>query len=342
MPAFIKTDADERIWARAKAYAHESYPDLTEDDDNFWKITTSIYKKLNGSKMNKKASTILSRVLSKTAYVPLTPAAEMAMQPEAEEQGGMPVPPPQDGGGMPPMDPAAMPQAAAPIQTVPGPNGEPIDQETGFIVVDPQNGIELEPMSGLLFIKPIGEFMTQDGQPIPPEQAEQIIMQANQMGAPQDSAPGAAPMDPAMMGAEQMPVPEAPTTAPVSDPAAAEAMMAGQPMIDPQTGLPIDPNTGMFATMGAAPAGMGGALPEGDLEQLIPGLQTFVEKYDKTVDRQDKLNKRMLSELSGTRTDLQGLRREIQQNNDNQDTLLVRLENLLNVIESLFGAHKRD
>ena len=52
MPAFIKTDADERVWSRAKAYAHESYPDLTEDDDNFWKITTSIYKKMRGKKKN--------------------------------------------------------------------------------------------------------------------------------------------------------------------------------------------------------------------------------------------------------------------------------------------------
>jgi predicted nucleic acid-binding Zn-ribbon protein len=37
------------------------------------------------------------------------------------------------------------------------------------------------------------------------------------------------------------------------------------------------------------------------------------------------------------RTDIQGLRREIQTLNDNQDALLSRLENTTNLIEQLLG-----
>ena len=121
----------------------------------------------------------------------------------------------------------------------------------------------------------------------------------------------------------------------------AQAMAGGQ-SIDPQTGLPIDPVTGMFANTEAPVPGAseGGALPEEDILQDMPGLAEFMTKYDKDSNRQDKLNKRMLHELAGTRTDLQGLRREIQQSNDNQDTLLVRLETLANLIESLVGTRK--
>lgn len=41
---------DEDKWADAKRAAHESYPELTEEDDKFWKIVQSIYQ--NMSKCN--------------------------------------------------------------------------------------------------------------------------------------------------------------------------------------------------------------------------------------------------------------------------------------------------
>ena len=46
MPAFIKTQKDEKIWSRAKSLAHKSYPDLSEDNEDFWKLTNSIYHKI--------------------------------------------------------------------------------------------------------------------------------------------------------------------------------------------------------------------------------------------------------------------------------------------------------
>ena len=298
-----------------------------------------------------KNSKRIMNVLQKLAYVPLTPAAQEAMPPQ--------------GGGMPPMDPAMAGGAGAPpmpmdpsmgsgmpmpppqqggagIQTVPGPNGEPVDPETGFIVVDPANGVELEPMTGLLFIKPAGQFVTPEGQPVPMEQATQMIEAAMSQGG------GMPPMDPAMAGgagAPPMPMdpsmgsgmppqgaPEMAGGMPPMDPAAMQ-MASGGPMVDPQSGLPLDPSTGMFAPTPAQGAEMG-AGTEGGLAEAMPGFEEFIDKYDQTVDRQDKLNKRILHDMSGTRTDIQGLRREMQQLNDNQDTLVARLENLLNLIEA--------
>ena len=82
--------------------------------------------------------------LKKQAFVPYTqeamnppapqgggPAAAGAMPPEVAQQ------PPTEGAGAPPAQ-------AAPMQIVQGPNGAPVDAETGFIVLDQQLGIKLE------------------------------------------------------------------------------------------------------------------------------------------------------------------------------------------------------
>lgn len=357
MPAFIRSEKDEIRWAKAKRLARKNYKNLSENDSNFWAITTSIYKKLNGGNMKKTASSRVLNVLRKLAYVPLTPAAQEAMQQQPPMDPAM-----MQGGGMPPMDPSMMggqpsmpPQGGgAAIQTVPGPNGEPMDPETGFIVVDPANGIEMEPMTGILFVKPTGEFMSPDGQPIPPDQAMSMIEQAAQQamqqggvppmdpsmgGAVDPTAGGQPPMDPAMMGADPSMMGGAPMDPSMGsgmpmDPAA--QMASGGPVIDPQSGLPIDPSTGMFMQQPSAEGGV-----EGGLEAAMPGFQEFVDKYDKIADRQDKLNKRMLHDLSGTRTDIQGVRREIQQLNDDQDTMLARLENVLNLLEQMLGGGVR-
>lgn len=45
MPSWMK---DEGKWSEAKAAAKKQYPDLTEKDDRFWAIVTSIYKKMGG------------------------------------------------------------------------------------------------------------------------------------------------------------------------------------------------------------------------------------------------------------------------------------------------------
>jgi hypothetical protein len=241
-------------------------------------------------------------------------------------QGGMPMPP---GGG-------------APIQTVPGPNGEPIDPETGFIVVDPQQGVEQDPMTGILFFKFTGEFATPDGQPMDPQQAQMAIEQAmQQVGGmtPQGGDPAAMgggmpmpPMDPSMMGGAPMD-PNMQGGDPNAAPPAADPAAAQQPTIDEQTGLPMDPETGYYVSQGA---------PTGDpaSDEMIPGLEQFMAKADKVNDRQDKAIKRMTSEMVGTRTEIQGLRRDIQQVNDNQDTALARMENMLAMLESIISSQQ--
>lgn len=314
MPAFIKTEQDEKIWARAKATVRQQYPDVSEDSDKFWALTTTIYKSMNrGNKsMKKSASGVVARLMAKKAYVPLTPAAQEAMAgQQAPPQGGMPPQDPSMMGGQPPMDPSMMGQGSPamppmpmdpsmmggqppmdpsmaqgqqmpPIPVVSGPNGEPIDAETGFIVVDFAQGIEQDPMTGILLNKYTGEFMTPEGQPIPPEQAMQMMGQGG--GMPQQGDPsmmgGQPPMDPSMMGGQPPMDPSAmpPQGGMPMDP----SMMQGQPMmqqtasaedpmammgqgmpmqappiqgefneaagmqVDPNTGMPIDPATGML------------------------------------------------------------------------------------------------
>ena len=315
MPAFVKTKKDEEVWARAKARVKEQYPDISEESDRFWALTTSIYKSMNkgSNNMKKSASGVVARLMAKKAYVPLTPAAQEALAgQQAPPQPGMPPQDPSMMGGQPPMDPSmmgapapAMPpmpmdpsmmgqggqppmdpsmmqdpsmiggqqMQAPPIPVISGPNGEPVDAETGFIVVDFAQGIEQDPTTGMLLSKFTGEFMTPDGQPVPPEQAMQMM--GGQGGQPpmdpsmmQDPSMmgGQPPMDPSMMGA---PAPAMPPqgqsmmqqTASAEDPM---AMMGGQGMpmqpppiqgelneaagmqIDPNTGMPIDPATGML------------------------------------------------------------------------------------------------
>ena len=47
MPAWLRAE-DEDKWAKAKAAAKESYPDLSEEDDKFWAIVATIFKKMGG------------------------------------------------------------------------------------------------------------------------------------------------------------------------------------------------------------------------------------------------------------------------------------------------------
>lgn len=423
MPAFIKTQRDEQVWSRAKEQVRKQYPKLSEKDDNFWALTNSIYQNMNkGDKksMKKSASGVVARVLAKKAYVPLSPAAQEAMQgAQQPPQGGAPAQdpammqggqPPMDPamaqqGGMPPMplqegDPAAMDPAMmqqggqmpmpeqggepTPIPVISGPNGEPIDAETGFMVVDFAQQIEQDPMTGILLNKMTGEFMSPDGQPIPPDQAMQMLEQASaqaQGGMPPQGGEQP-PMDPAMMqqgGGAPIPpqqggAPVPPEGAePMQQTASAEEdammaqqqqMMAAPPVqgqyneaagmqVDPNTGMPIDPSTGMLidvatgnlidpSTGQPVQAGAGVPAQDGDamsavsqLFEAVPGLQEFIANAPKQLEAQDKTLSRVMHDNSAVRTDLQGLRREVQKVNDNNDTLLTRLDNMLNIVEQI-------
>jgi hypothetical protein len=85
-----------------------------------------------------------------------------------------------------------------------------------------------------------------------------------------------------------------------------------------------------------APGAPAGGLEEG-IESTMPGFEAFVDKYEKLSDRQDKLNKRMLHDIAGARTDLQRMGRELEQVNDNHDVILARLENILGMLERMLG-----
>ena len=47
---------------------------------------------------------------------------------------------------------------------------------------------------------------------------------------------------------------------------------------------------------------------------------------------------KLMHEVAGYRTDVQGIRREVQKNNDNMDTMAARMENILALVEQLLGS----
>ena len=341
-----------------------------------------------------------SHGLAKQAFVPFTPAAqEAAMNPQMAgapmpAAGGMPMGPadPNAAGGMPPM-PAdmsggvPMPQGGMPqgnggmqIQMVPGPNGEPIDAETGMIVLDPQQGIEVDPNTGISLNRSTGEFVGPDGQPLPPEQAMQLIAQAAQPAAPvtggmPQGGGGMPPID--MMNAgqsvmQQTPMPDATGGAvpmqqmAADDPMANPADMLGAPiaagaqppmpagqvdpalgmMVDPTTGMPIDPATGnlidpttgqMVSPATGQPAAPVSAMADGQDSEANDELAELLKDTDRALETQDKNMHRVTQEVAGMRADIQGLRRQIQQESDDKETLLARIDNLVNIAETVLN-----
>jgi hypothetical protein len=54
MPSnLVQNKGDEAAWAKAKKAAHDQYPDLSEDEDRFWKITNAIFQKISGGSTEK-------------------------------------------------------------------------------------------------------------------------------------------------------------------------------------------------------------------------------------------------------------------------------------------------
>jgi tetrahydromethanopterin S-methyltransferase subunit B len=283
--------------------------------------------------------------LQKLAFSPFTEDAQMAAQQGGQPpmdpsmmQGGMPMDPAMAQGGMPAQG------APAPIQTVPGPNGEPIDPETGFIVIDPQQGLEQDPLTGILFSKFTQEFMTPDGQPMDPNQAmqmiEQALMQQQGGGMPADPAmmQGGMPTDQAM--AQEQP-PMAPAPAPQQGAGQTFDPSTGQ-MIDDATGMPVDQATGMLidpATGQMIDPNTGAVAPGAQQMPMFddPEIMTQVQEVLKEVPNMAKELSRIEKQDNRLRTDIQGLRREMQTMNDNQDALLSRVDNAVALIEQLLG-----
>ena len=284
--------------------------------------------------------------LMKLAFSPFTQDAQMAPAPAPAPmppQGGMPMM--QGGAPAPAPAPAPVPQT---IQPVPGRNGEPIDPITGFIVLDPAQGIEQDPLTGIIVNVMTGEFMTPDGQPMDPNQAMQMIEQA-QMQA----QGGQPPMDPTMMqgGAPApapAPMPPQGAPAPMPMPKQANAGQTFDPttgqLIDDATGMPVDQRTGMLIdpSTGQLIDPNTGAIAPGQQQLNMfedPEIMAQVQDALKEIPGMAKELARVEKQQNASRTDIQGLRREIQTLQDNTDAVLQRIDNTAALIEQLLGAN---
>ena len=195
-----------------------------------------------------------------------------------------------------------------PIQIVQGPNGEPLDANTGFIVLDPQQGIEQDPLTGIIVNMSLQEFATPEGQPLDPQQAIAMIEQARQAqggGMPQQGGgmppQGGAPMTPPM-----------PPPMPQAAPGQSFDPSTGM-MLDDNSGLPVDPNTGMLVDPSTGQqidpnTGMPAQAPVGDMPFTEdPEIQA---QLSDSMKRSEKLEKSVstLSRNMNLPHDLQGVR----------------------------------
>ena len=68
MPAFVKNSHDEKLWAKAKVQVHKQYPELSEDNDRFWKLCNAIFHMMAG-KIEKSFASLLQELDALTAPV---------------------------------------------------------------------------------------------------------------------------------------------------------------------------------------------------------------------------------------------------------------------------------
>lgn len=324
--------------------------------------------------------------------MPMDPSMQQGMPMDPSMMGGAPVDPAMaQGGGMPPMpmDPnmaaqgdmppqgAGMPpQQGAPqqpIQIVPGPidpsTGQPIpvDAETGMIVLDPANGVEMDMNTGIVFMKFTNEFYTNDGQPLDPNQAMQMIVEAaagpvdpNQQqqdmaqiqqmqaqsdammnpGMPAQGGGAPMPMDPSMMqgapmdpnamaqgGMPPMPVDPSMMGGAPADPAAMSP--AADPAAMAQQAAPVDP----------AAAGMpmfdNTAEIQGTLAQLMQMQEDqarIQSEQQADIDAANKLSDNTNKVVKKLMDSTNALRREISAYHDNNERLAAEIESLLDAL----------
>ena len=319
--------------------------------------------------------------------MPMDPSMRQGMPMDPSMMGGAPADPSMmQGGGMPPMpmDPnmaaqGGMPPQGAgmpprqPIQIVPGPvdpsTGQPIpiDAETGMVVIDPANGVEMDMNTGIVFMKFTNEFYTNDGQPLDPNQAMQMIVEAaagpvdpNQQrqdmaqiqqmqeqsdammnpGLPPQGGGAPMPMDPSMMQG-----------APMDPNAMAQGGMPPMPM-DPSMlgGAPVDQAamppaadpaavTQQAAPVDPAAAGMpmfdDTAEIQGTLAQLMRMQedQARVQSEQQAdIDAANKLSDNTNKVVKKLMDSTNALRREISAYHDNNERLAAEIETLLDAL----------
>lgn len=307
--------------------------------------------------------------------MPMDPSMQQGMPMDPSMMGGAPVDPSMtQGGGMPPMpmDPsmaaqggmppqgAGMPPqqgATQPIQIVPGPvdpsTGQPIpiDAETGMIVIDPANGVEMDMNTGIVFMKFTNEFYTNDGQPLDPNQAMQMIVEAaagpvdpnqqqqdmaqiQQMQAQSDAMMGQGmppqgapmppeqgmPMDPSMMGGAPMPMDPSMMQGGMP-PAAPAAQQPPAPPVDPAAaGMPMFDNTAEIQGTLAQLMQM-----QEDQARIQSEQQADIDAANKLSDNTNKVVKKLMDSTNA-------LRREISAYHDNNERLAAEIESLLDAL----------
>jgi hypothetical protein len=52
MPSSVKNERDERLWDEAKKVVRDSYADVEEGSDRFWKLVQGIYQRMKGERPN--------------------------------------------------------------------------------------------------------------------------------------------------------------------------------------------------------------------------------------------------------------------------------------------------
>jgi septal ring factor EnvC (AmiA/AmiB activator) len=72
-----------------------------------------------------------------------------------------------------------------------------------------------------------------------------------------------------------------------------------------------------------------------------PEVQKTLSDIMKRNERTDKQVASLARNINATRTDIQGVRREVAELNDNQDVVLQRIDNLLSLIERLLGGQQQ-
>ena len=321
--------------------------------------------------------------------MPMDPSMQQGMPMDPSMMGGAPVDPSMaQGGGMPamPMDPAMaqggapsqgapMPSqqgVAQPIQIVPGPvdpsTGQPvpIDAETGMIVIDPANGVEMDMNTGIVFMKFTNEFYTNDGQPLDPNQAMQMIVEAaagpvdpNQQqqdmaqiqqmqaqsdammnpGMPPQGGGAPMPMDPSMMQGAPMD-PNAMAQGGMSAMAMDPSMMGGAPANPAMTPV-ADPATmsQQAAPVDPAAAGMPMFDNTADIQGTLAQLMQMQEdqariqsEQQADIDAANKLSDNTNKVVKKLMDSTNALRREISAYHDNNERLAAEIESLLDAL----------
>ena len=323
--------------------------------------------------------------------MPMDPSMQQGMPMDPSMMGGAPVDPSMmQGGGMPPMpmDPnmaaqggmppqgAGMPPqqgAQQPIQIVPGPvdpsTGQPvpIDAETGMVVIDPANGVEMDMNTGIVFMKFTNEFYTNDGQPLDPNQAMQMIVEAaagpvdpNQQqqdmaqiqqmqaqsdammnpGMPAQGGGAPMPMDPSMMQGAPMD-PNAMAQGGMPPMPMDPAMMGGAPV--DQAAMPPAADPAAMAQQAApvdpAAAGMpmfdNTAEIQGTLAQLMQMQEDqarIQSEQQADIDAANKLSDNTNKVVKKLMDSTNALRREISAYHDNNERLAAEIESLLDAL----------